>query len=83
MLARGALRGAAILLDHAPSSKGIDELEEEYQDESKRIALEEKAARYINDSEKLASYGEWKMEEGESWFCNEIHKKQYPERRLG
>ena len=75
LLARGALRGAAILLDHAPSSRSIDELEEDYQDESKRIALEEKAAVFINDSEELSRFGKWRMEEGESWFCNEVHKK--------
>ena len=82
LLARGALRGAAILLNEEPPSKGIDELEEEYQDESKRIALEEKAAAYIKDSDELARYGKWMMEEGESWFCNEVHKKRYPERHL-
>ena len=83
LLARGALRGAAILLNNEPAEKSIEDIEQEYQDESKLIALEEKAAAYVNDSEELARFGKWKMEEGESWFCNEIHKKQFPKRRLG
>ena len=83
LLARGALRGAAILLNNEPAEKSIEDIEQEYQDESKRIALEEKAASYINNSEELARFGKWKMEEGESWFCNEVHKSLYPERRAG
>ena len=67
LLARGALRGAAILLDGQPNSKTIDELEREYGEEETRVALEMKAAEYIVDSEEFS--GRFQMEEGESWFC--------------
>ena len=67
LLARGALRGAAILLDGQPSSKSIDQLELEYGDETRRAALESKAAEYIVNSEEFS--GRFQMEEGESWFC--------------
>ena len=80
LLARGALRGAAILLDEESSYKSTDELEKEYQDERKRRDLEEKAAEYINDRDELATFGEWRMQEGESWFCEVVHKEWYPER---
>ncbi len=79
ILARGALRGAAILLNDEPQSKKRDQLENEYQDQTKRLALEEKAAAYINDCPELAKHGEWRMEEGENWFCNVVHKGWYPE----
>ena len=71
LLARGALRGAAILLDGQPSSKSIDQLELEYGDETTRAALESKAAEYIANSEEFS--GRFRMEEGESWFCA-LHK---------
>lgn len=79
ILARGALRGAAILLNKEPQSKSRDQLEDEYQDPAKRLALEEKAAAYINGCPELSRYGEWRMEEGENWFCNVVHKAWYPE----
>ena len=71
LLARGALRGAAVLLDGQPSSKTIDDLEREYGDEETRVALEMKAARHIADSGRFS--GRFQMEEGESWFCGQ-HK---------
>ena len=80
LLARGSLRGAAILLNEEPPWKNRDMFEKEYQNEAKRIALEEKAATYINESREFVRFGKWKMEEGESWFCEEVHKRQYPER---
>ena len=76
LLARGALRGAAILLDRQPSSMRIDQLELEYGEETARAALEEKAAGYIADSEEFS--GRYHMEEGENWFCEDVHKKRYP-----
>ena len=80
LLARGALRGAAILLDNKPPSKKTDELEEEYQEELKRRGLEEQAAAYINENEELKQGGKWRMQEGESWFCEVVHKVWHPER---
>ena len=71
LLARGALRGAAILLDGQPSSMSIDQLELEYGEEAARVALEKKAAEYIADSEEFS--GRFQMEEGESWLCA-LHK---------
>ena len=71
LLARGALRGAAILLDGRPSSKSIDQLEREYGEETSRVALEKKAAKYIANSKEFS--GRFQMEEGESWFCA-LHK---------
>ncbi len=71
LLARGALRGAAILLDCQPASRSIDQVELEYDEESTRIALEEKAAEYIAGSEEFS--GRFQMEKGESWFCD-MHK---------
>ena len=71
LLARGALRGAAILLDDQPYSKSIDQLEFEYGEETTRVALEKKAAEYIANSEEFS--GRFQMEEGESWFCA-LHK---------
>ena len=79
LLARGALRGAAILLNKEPQWKNRDKLEEEYQDLIKRLALEEKAATYIDNRAELARFGKWRMEEGENWFCNVVHKVWYPE----
>ena len=79
LLARGALRGAAILLNKEPQGKSRGQLEEEYQDLTKRLALEEKAASYIDNCAELARFGEWRMEEGENWFCNVVHKAWYPE----
>ena len=67
LLARGALRGAAILLDGQPPSKCMDELEREYGQAATRVALETKAAECIANSEDFA--GRFQMEEGESWFC--------------
>ena len=71
LLARGALRGAAILLDGQPSSMSIDQLEREYGQETTRVALEKTAAEYIADSGKFS--GRFQMEEGESWLCA-LHK---------
>ena len=71
LLARGALRGAAILLDGQPSSKSIDQLELEYGEETTRVALEKKAAEYIANSGEFS--GRFQMEEGESWLCA-MHK---------
>ena len=71
LLARGALRGAAIFLDSQPSSKSIDQLELEYGEETTRLALEKEAAEYIGNSKKFS--GRFQMEEGESWFCA-LHK---------
>ena len=71
LLARGALRGAAILLDGQPSSKSIDQLEAEYGEETTRTALEKKAAECIANSEEFS--GRFQMEEGESWLCA-LHK---------
>ena len=71
LLARGALRGAAILLDSQPSSKSIDQLELDYGEETTRVALEKRAAEYIADSEQFS--GKFQMEEGESWLCA-LHK---------
>ena len=67
LLARGALRGAAILLDGQPPSMNIDQLELEYGEETKRVALERKAVEYIANSEEFS--GRFRMDEGESWFC--------------
>ena len=83
LLARGSLRGAAILLNNEPASKTINRLEEEYQSESKRVALEEKAAKYIRESEELSRQGTWMMERGESWLCEVAHKQWYPNRPSG
>ena len=80
ILAWGALRGAAILLNGEPPYKKRVELEEEYQDELKRRGLEELAAAYINEDEELKKAGKWRMQEGESWFCEKVHKEWYPER---
>ncbi len=79
LLARGSLRGAAILLNEEPQWKKRDRLEAEYQDPEKRITLEKEAARYIDDCPELARFGKWRMEEGENWFCNVVHKVWYPE----
>lgn len=80
LLARGALRGAAILLNGDPPYMSVDKLDAEYQDESKRRRLEELAAAYINENEELKKAGKWLMQEGESWFCEVVHKVWYPER---
>ena len=71
LLARGALRGAAILVDGQPRSKDIDQLELEYREETKRVALEVRASEYIANSGDFS--GRFQMEEGESWFCA-LHK---------
>ena len=68
LLARGALRGAAILLDGRPSSWCIDRLEREYGQEATRVALEKRASEYIANCEDFS--GRFQMEEGESWFCS-------------
>lgn len=81
LLARGSLRGAAILLNDEPESKNRDTLEAEYAHESSRQSLEMKAAEYIRDCREFARFGKWKMEVGESWFCEVVHKKRYPEIR--
>ena len=71
LLARGALRGAAILLDGQPCSKNTDQLELEYGEEITREALERRAAEYIANSGEFS--GRFQMEEGESWLCA-LHK---------
>ena len=63
-----------MLLNGEPSCKSVDELEKEYADESNRVSLEEKAAAYINECAAFSRFGKFKMEEGENWFCEEIHK---------
>ena len=40
----------------------------------------ELAAAYINGDEELRKAGKWRMQEGESWFCEKVHKVWYPER---
>ena len=67
LLARGALRGAAIHLDGQPRNRRIHWFENEYADEIRRVELEEKAAEYIANSDRFK--GEFQMEMGESWFC--------------
>ena len=79
LLARGALRGAAILLKGEAPWKKRNRLEDEYQDPQKRRALEEAAAIYVDECPELARFGKWRMEEGENWFCNVVHKDWYPE----
>ena len=79
LLAWGALRGAAILLNHEPRWKRRARLEREYQHPAKRTALEERAAKFIEDCPELARFSKWRMEEGENWFCNVVHKVWYPE----
>ena len=69
LLARGALRGAAIILDEQTHHKNIDWFEREYADETSRIALEGKAAEYIKENLNFSK--KFQMEEGESWFCGE------------
>ena len=80
LLARGALRGAAILVDNESQAQYIADLEKKYRDEEKLRRLEELAAVYINQNEELKRGGKWRMQEGESWFCEVVHKKWYPER---
>ena len=79
LLTRGALRGAAIQLNNEPSWKTANRLEDEYAEEAKRAALEQKAAEYISKSSDFS--GKFQMEEGEGWFCNEINKIRYPARK--
>ena len=67
LLARGAIRGAAIHLDNQPGNRRIDWFERKYADEAGRLELEEKAAEYILKSARFK--GEFQMELGESWFC--------------
>ena len=67
LLARGALKGAAIHLDGQPSSRRIAWFESQYAEEARRVALEEKAAEYITNSSQFK--GKFQMEMGESWFC--------------
>lgn len=80
LLARGALRGAAILVDNESQAQRVADLEEKYKDEEKRRRLEELAAAYINQDAELKRGGKWRMQGGESWFCEVVHKKWYPER---
>ena len=72
LLARGALRGAAIVLDGQPRSKSIDTLEREYAEEAKRVSLEERAAEYIETNGEFD--GDFQMEDGENRFC-QLHKE--------
>ena len=71
LLARGALRGAAISLDGQSSSKSIDQLELEYGEEATCMALEMRAAEFIANSKDF--FGRFQIEEGESWFYA-LHK---------
>ena len=71
LLARGALRGAAILLDGQSYSKNINRIEIEYGEETTRVSLETRAAEYIGNSGEFS--GRFQMEEGESWLCA-LHK---------
>ena len=75
LLARGALRGAAIHLDGEPTWKSKDRLEQEYAKGSRLVSLEERAVDFINNSADFARFGIWKMEEGENWFCEVINKR--------
>ena len=75
LLARGALRGAAILLDGQPRSKSINTLEDEYAEEAKRVSLEERAAEYIAARGDFS--GDFQMENGENWFC-QLQKEPRP-----
>ena len=74
LLARGALRGAAILLGGACPENNTDAIEREYRQEYKRVELEKEAASYIDATEELVCFGKWKMEKGESIFC-ELQKQ--------
>ena len=76
LLTRGALWGAAMLLDCAPQHKRMSDIEKQYRKNSDRISLEEKAAAYINNTEELQKkfISRWKMEKGESIFC-ELQKR--------
>ena len=74
LLARGALRGAAICLDGESTWKSKDMLEQKYAKESELVSLEERAADFINNSAKFSCFGIWKMEEGENWFCEVVNK---------
>ena len=71
LLARGALRGAATLLEGRPRSWCIARVEREYAEEASRVMLEHRAAEYIDNSKCFC--GKFQMELGESWFC-QIHK---------
>lgn len=67
LLARGALRGAAIIVDHRDLSKKVPYFENElYSDEKSRTALEVRAAQYIKEN-----FPNWSMEQGENWFCEQ------------
>lgn len=68
LLARGALRGAAISVDDV-KPRNPDDAEEIYREEDARKALEKRAAQYIK--EKFGN--STRMDLAESWFC-EIHK---------
>ena len=68
LLARGGLRGAAILLRGESPRYTTDALERKY-NQDKRKELEQEAAHYIHTTEELARFGKWKMEKGESIFC--------------
>ena len=74
LLASGALRGAAILLKGKSPQNSTDALERKYSREYKRMELENEAASYIDATEALAHFGKWKMEKGESIFC-ELQKQ--------
>ena len=76
LLTRGALLGAALLLDCEPHGKGISDIDKQYRKESDRIFLEERAAAYIDNTEELQkkSISRWKMEKGEGVFC-ELQKR--------
>lgn len=74
LLARGALRGAAILLDDQPRSWTMNRFEREYREECSRTSLETRAAEYIDNS--LDFRGRFRMERGENWFCKK--HKRYP-----
>ena len=69
LLARGALRGAAILLRDESPEHNTETLEQKYRQEGKRMELENEAASFIDATEELASLGKWKMVKGQSLFC--------------
>jgi len=69
LLARGALRGAALVVDGASCSFTIERIERRYDTPAKRRKLEEAAADFAH-----TSMPGWIMGQVETWFC-EVHKE--------
>ena len=69
LLARGALRGAAISVDDV-KPRNTDHAEEIYREEDARRALEERAAEYIKERFGKST----RMDLAENWFCEVAHK---------